>query len=115
MKIHGIAGKAGKKLKATTNSKQNLSVADSLLNKNFVAEKPKAVWVSDIRYISTVEGWWYLVVILNLFFRQVVEWAMSDRLTSRFVVKALYQAVGRQHSAPGYRSPVLFEAGNMAA
>jgi transposase InsO family protein len=96
MRIHSITGKAKKKFKATTNSKHNLSVAENLLNQNFEAEKPNSVWTSDITYVQTVEGWLYLVVILDLFSRQVVGWAMSDRLTSDFVIKALYQAIGRR-------------------
>ena len=101
MKIHGIVGKAKKKFKATTNSKHNLPVAENLLNQNFVAEKPNTVWTSDITYVPTLEGWLYLVVVLDLYSRQVVGWAMSDRLTSGFVVKALYQAIGRRHPASG--------------
>lgn len=101
MKIHGIAGKAKKKFKATTNSKHNLPVAENLLNQNFVAEKPNTIWVSDITYIATLEGWLYLVVILDLYSRQVVGWAMSNRLTSDFAVKALYQAIGRRRPASG--------------
>jgi len=101
MKIHGIVGKATKKFKATTNSKHNLPVAENLLKQNFVTEKPNTVWASDITYIPTLEGWLYLVVILDLYSRQVVGWAMSDRLTSGFVVKALYQAIGRRHPASG--------------
>ena len=101
MKLHGIAGKAKKKFKATTNSNHALPVAENLLNQNFAAEKPNTVWVSDITYIPTVEGWLYLAVILDLFSRQVVGWAMSDRLTSGFVVKALYQAIGRRHPGSG--------------
>lgn len=96
MKIHGIVGKAKKKFKATTNSKHNLPVAPNLLNQDFVADKPNTVWVSDITYIPTLEGWLYLAVILDIYSRQVVGWAMSDRLTSDFVVKALYQAIGRR-------------------
>jgi putative transposase len=101
MKIHGIVGKAKKKFKATTNSMHNLLVAENLLNQNFVAEKPNTVWLSDITYIPTLEGWLYLVVIIDLFSRQVVGWGMSDRLTSGFVVKALYQAIGRRHPGSG--------------
>lgn len=101
MKIHGIIGKAKKKFKATTNSKHNLPVAENLLNQNFEAEKPNTAWVSDITYVPTLEGWLYLVVILDLFSRQVVGWSMSDRLTSGFVVKALYQAIGRRRPASG--------------
>jgi putative transposase len=101
MKIHGIVGKAKKKFKATTNSKHALPVAENLLKQNFAAEKPNTVWVSDITYVWTSEGWLYLAVILDLFSRQVVGWAMSDRLTSGFVVKALYQAIGRRHPSSG--------------
>lgn len=101
MKIHGIVGKAKKKFTATTNSKHNLPVAENLLKQNFVAEKPDTVWLSDITYIPTLEGWLYLVVVLDLFSRQVIGWAMSDRLTSGFVIKALYQAIGRRHPVSG--------------
>jgi transposase InsO family protein len=99
MKIHGIVGKATKKYKVTTNSKHTLPVAENLLKQNFEAAKPNTVWISDITYVPTLEGWLYLVVILDLFSRQVVGWAMSDRQTSGFVVKALSQAIGRRHPA----------------
>ena len=101
MKIHGIVGKATKKFKATTNSKHALPVAENLLKQNFAAEKPNTAWVSDITYVWTSEGWLYLAVILDLFSRQVVGWAMSDRLTSGVVVKALYQAIGRRPPSSG--------------
>jgi len=101
MKNNGIVGKAKKKFKATTNSRHNLPVAENVLNQNFTAEKPNTVWVSDITYVPTLEGWLYLVVILDLFSRQVVGWAMSDRMTSGYVVKALYQAIGRRHPPSG--------------
>ena len=97
MRNNGIVGKAKKKFKATTNSKHNLPVAENLLKQNFAAQKPNTVWVSDITYIWTLEGWLYLAVILDLYSRQVVGWAMSDRLTSDFVIKALYQAIGRRN------------------
>jgi len=101
MKVHGIVGKAKKKFKATTNSKHTLPVAENLLHQHFVAKKTNTVWISDITYVPTLEGWLYLVVVLDLFSRQVVGWAMSDRLTSDFVIKALYQAIGRRHPASG--------------
>ena len=101
MKVHGIIAKAKKKFKATTNSKHNLPVAENLLNQDFVAEKPNTVWVSDITYIWTLEGWLYLAVILDLYSRQVVGWAMSDKLTANFVIKALHQAIGRRNPVRG--------------
>lgn len=97
MRVNGIVAKAKKKFKATTNSKHDLPVAENLLKQNFVAEKPNTIWVSDITYIGTLEGWLYLAVIIDLYSRQVVGWAMSDRLTSDFVIKALYQAIGRRN------------------
>jgi len=97
MKVNGIVAKTKKKFKVTTNSKHALPVAENILNQNFVAEKPNTVWVSDITYIRTLEGWLYLAVIIDLYSRQVVGWAMSDRLASDFVVKALYQAIGRRN------------------
>lgn len=96
MKVHGIVAKTAKKFKATTNSNHNLPVSENLLNQNFTAEKPNTVWVSDITYIPTLEGWLYLAVILDLYSRQVIGWAMSNRLTSGFVIKALHQAIGRR-------------------
>jgi putative transposase len=101
MKVHGIFAKTAKKFKATTNSNHNLPVAENLLNQNFTAEKPNTVWVSDITYIWTLEGWLYLAVILDLYSRQVIGWAMSNRMTSGLVIKALYQAIGRRKPGIG--------------
>jgi len=101
MKIHGIAAKAAKKFKATTNSKHNLPVAENLLNQNFKTEKPNMVWTSDITYVPTSEGWLYLAVVLDLYSRQVIGWAMSERLSSDFVIKALYHAIGRRKPGEG--------------
>ncbi len=100
MKANRIVGKAKKKFKATTNSRHNLPVAENLLEQNFVAERPDTKWVGDITYVWTMEGWLYLAVILDLYSRQVVGWAMSDRLKSDFVVEALRQAIGRRNPDP---------------
>ena len=101
MKVNGIVGKAKKKFKATTNSKHNLPVAENLLNQDFTAEKPNTKWVSDISYVWTMEGWLYLAVIIDLYSRQVVGWAMSDRLKTGFVIEALRQAIGRRKPSFG--------------
>ena len=78
MRKKGIVAKSRRKFKATTNSKHNLPVAENLLEQKFVAEGPNKVWASDISYIPTLEGWLYVVVILDVFSRQVVGWGMSD-------------------------------------
>ncbi len=101
MKVNGIRAKTMKKFKATTNSKHNLPVAENLLNQDFTAASPNAVWVSDITYVSTLEGWLYLAVIIDLYSRQVVGWAMHTRLTADFVIRALYQAIGRRRPPAG--------------
>lgn len=101
MRLHGIVAKTAKKFKVTTNSRHSLPVAGNLLKQNFVAEKPNMVWVSDITYIATLKGWLYLTVILDIYSRQVVGWAMSDRLASDFVIKALNQAIGRRKPGTG--------------
>ena len=101
MRVNGIVAKTVRKFKPTTNSKHDLPVAENILNQNFESAKPNTVWVSDITYIWTLEGWLYLAVIVDLYSRQVVGWAMSDRLTSDFVVKALYQAIGRRRPHSG--------------
>jgi len=101
MKVNGIKAKTTKKFKATTNSKHNLPVAENLLKQDFTAATPNAVWVSDITYVSTNEGWLYLAVIIDLYSRQVVGWAMSNRLTADFVIRALYQAIGRRRPPAG--------------
>ena len=101
MKVNGIVAKSKRKFKVTTNSKHNLPVTENLLQQQFVATGPNKVWCSDITYIQTLEGWLYLVVILDVFSRRVVGWAMSERLTADFVMRALYQAMGRRNPALG--------------
>jgi len=101
MKLAGVAAKQKKKFKATTNSKHNLPVAPNLLNRQFEAPEPDRVYVSDITYIRTHEGWLYLAVILDLFSRQVVGWSLGERMTKKLVMDALRMAIWRRRPAPG--------------
>lgn len=101
MKSNNIVGKTKKKFKATTDSKHNLPVSENLLKQNFVAEKPNTVWVADITYVWTMEGWLYLAVVLDLYSRQIVGWAMSERITSDLTISALYQAIGQRNLGTG--------------
>lgn len=83
MKLAGVAAKQKRKFKATADSKHNLPVAPNLLNRQFEVKEPDHVYVSDITYIWTHEGWLYLAVILDLFSRQVVGWSLSNQMSRK--------------------------------
>jgi putative transposase len=75
MRRHGIRARAPRRFRlCTTDSKHSLPVAENLRDQNFVADRPDQVWLPDITYIPTGEGWLYLAVILDLFTRKVVGW-----------------------------------------
>jgi transposase InsO family protein len=101
MKMAGVIAKQPRKFKATTDSKHNLPVAPNLLNRDFTASKPNEVWVSDITYVWTTEGWLYLTVIIDLFSRQIVGWSMSNRMTRKLVMDALRMAFWRRKPGTG--------------
>ena len=92
MRDNGWRSKVVKKYKATTNSNHNLPVAENLLNREFKAERPNEKWLSDITYIPTDEGWLYLAGVLDLYGRELVGWAMSERMTKALCIGALKQA-----------------------
>lgn len=101
MRDNGIRSKMKKKFKATTNSKHNHPIAENVLNRNFSPQVVNQVWAGDITYIWTKEGWLYLAVLLDLFSRQVVGWAMSDRMTKELALSALRMAVLKRRPARG--------------
>jgi len=96
-----IMAKTRRKFKATTNSKHDLPVAENLLNRAFHQEAPNRVWVSDITYVPTREGWLYLATVLDLFSRKIVGWAMAGKMTTSLVIDALQMAVLRRSPPPG--------------
>lgn len=91
-----LVARAGRKFKATTNSNHSLPVAPNLLEQDFSASRPDEKWVTDITYCATDEGWLYLAVVVDLYSRQVVGWAMSDRMKARLVCDALTMALFRR-------------------
>jgi len=82
MKGVGIRARKARKFIATTDSKHNYPVAPNVLNRKFSVTRPGEVWVSDITYVRTKTGWMYLTVIIDLFDRKVVGWAMSKGLSA---------------------------------
>jgi transposase InsO family protein len=93
MRIHQIAAKRKRKFVVTTDSKHDLPVAENKLNQEFTATKANQKWVTDITYIWTKEGWLYLAVVLDLFSRKVVGWAMDDNMERGLVIRALQMAL----------------------
>jgi transposase InsO family protein len=102
MRKNGIQAKTKKTFKVTTNSDHDYPIAPNLLKQDFWTDAANRIWVGDITYIRTWQGWLYLTVILDLFNRKVVGWSMSDRLTaSTTTIPALIQAVKKYQPLPG--------------
>jgi len=94
MREHGLNARRKKKHIKTTDSKHSLPVCENILNQDFSAKKPGQKWVSDITYIRTIIGWLYLTVIIDLFDRKVIGWALSKNMeTTNTTVVALKMAV----------------------
>ena len=96
-----VAAKQKKKFKATTDSKHDLPVAPNLLVREFSVSEPDRVYVGDITYIWTQQGWLYLAVVLDLFSRQVISWSMNQRMTREVVKDALMMDCWRRKPEPG--------------
>lgn len=95
--------KGRRKFKITTNSNHNHKVFDNLLARNFKVEKPNKVYVGDITYIRTLEGWLYLATVIDLYSRKVIGYKMSYRMTKDLVISALLMAL----KARGYPQNVI--------
>lgn len=101
MRLAGVQVKHKRRFKITTDSKHKLEVSPNLLDRNFTSDEPNVVWVSDITYVWTDEGWLYLAVVIDLFNRQVVGWSMRKRLATKLVIDAFKMAIWRRRPAPG--------------
>ena len=86
MQRHGISAKGKRRFKVTTDSNHDLPIAPNLLNREFTVAEPDRVWVGDITYIATDEGWLFLAVVIDLFSRQVVGWSLREDMTSHIVI-----------------------------
>jgi putative transposase len=97
----GIRCKQAKKYTVTTDSRHTFPVADNLLDQQFEAAAPNRVWVSDITYIPTDEGWLYLAGHKDLFNGELVGYAMGERITKSLVSQSLFRAVAAKRPAEG--------------
>ena len=96
-----IRCKQKRKFKATTYSKHGLPVAENLLNQQFQAIAPNKVWLSDITYVPTDEGWLYLAGHKDLFTKEIVGYAMGERMTQNLVSDSLMRAIEAKRPAMG--------------
>ncbi len=101
MKALKLKAKQKRKYKATTDSKHNLPVAENVLNRQFNPTAPNQAWGTDITYLWTQEGWMYLAVVIDLYSRRVVGWAMDRRMKKALVIRALLMAINLRQPPPG--------------
>ena len=94
MRQQGLAARRRRRFQRTTDSNHRFPVAANVLMRDFCVKAPNLVWVTDITYIWTQEGWLYLAVILDLFSRRVVGFAMKEQVTRGLALEALGQALG---------------------
>jgi transposase InsO family protein len=85
----------------TTDSNHNLPVAPNRLKQQFKADRVDQIWLTDITYVPTTEGWLYLAVVLDLYSRRIVGWAMSDTLHRQLVIDALKMALAVRQPPSG--------------
>jgi putative transposase len=104
MRQAGISGLVKRRQGRTTIRVAGVRVADDLVARQFRPAAPNVLWVADITYIRTWEGWLYLAAVQDAFSRRIVGWAMADHMRSELVVDALQMALGASEARAGTRS-----------
>jgi putative transposase len=93
MQRNGIRARGKRRFRiTTTDSRHGLPIAPNLLDRNFTVAAPNQVWVGDVTYIPTEEGWLFLAVVIDLFSRRIVGWSLGEQITSEIVIDALRMA-----------------------
>ena len=100
MRADDIRAVGKRKYRVTTQSQHTYPVAENLLDRDFTVDRPNAVWLSDITYIWTSEGWLYLAAVMDLHSRMVVGWSMGPRIDAALTLSALRQAIDRRDVCP---------------
>ena len=101
MKQNKIQALTRKRYRITTRSNLNLPIAEDLVERDFRASALNRLWVSDITYIWTWEGWLYLAAIMDVYNREIVGWTLYERLTKDLVANALMKALQKRNPQPG--------------
>lgn len=101
MQRHGVRAKQARRFRVTTASDHGLPVAPNRLGRQFSVAVPDRVWLADLTYVWTAEGWSYLAVVLDAYSRRIVGWALGARLTTALTLAALRMALQTRRPAPG--------------
>jgi transposase InsO family protein len=102
MRRHGIrAIMARPRRVRTTDSRHDFPIAPNLLDRNFTATAPNRIWLADITYVETDQGWLYLATVMDLYSRRIVGWAMADHLRAELPLAALRMAISAQRPGAG--------------
>jgi putative transposase len=100
MRRTGLAGLTRRRYRCTTDSRHEFPAAANLVRRRFDVDAPNRVWVADITYVWTWQGWLYLAAIVDLFSRRVVGWATADHMRTELVLEALARATGERATSP---------------
>lgn len=101
MRDNGLRALQKRRYKKTTDSSHGSLVAGNLLEQDFQCDGPDEKWGVDISYIWTAEGWLYLAIVLDLYSRRIVGWAVSDRLKKDLALNALRKAIALRNPPAG--------------
>jgi putative transposase len=101
MRAAGISGLVRRKRGRTTIRVPGVRVADDLVERQFRPAAPNVLWIADVTYLRTWEGWLYLAAVQDAYSRRIVGWSMADHMRAELVVDALQMAISRRRPAPG--------------
>jgi transposase InsO family protein len=101
MRLHHLRARHKRKYRVTTKVNPKLPVAPNHLAQQFQASAPNEKWVSDITYVWTREGWLYVAVVMDLYSRRIIGWALAQTQETTLVVAALQMAIGRRQPQSG--------------
>jgi len=101
MRLLGLSGLVPKRYRRTTIRVPGVRVADDLVDREFTPAGPNELWVADIKYVRTWQGWLYLGAVMDCYSRRIVGWSMRPDLEAELVVDALEMAVARRQPGPG--------------
>lgn len=101
MQGNGLVAVQRRRFKVTTQTGHDFPVQANLLERDFTAQAPNRVWLGDITYITTEEGWLYLAALLDLFSRKIVGWNTADRIDRMLTLRALDVALQARQPSPG--------------